>query len=96
MELLLMQLPSVNAACAAAVTSPHKGSVPAIMVVTSQPLTRLEVQNHFRHNGPPHTIPHFVMFVDSLPLLGPGKTDRPRVASLLQAAYDEDRLSRAR
>lgn len=92
MELLLMQHPAVEAGCAAPVTFPHKGPVPAVLVVASQPLTSREVQEHFRRNGPPHTVPQFVMFVDALPLLGPGKTDRRQAAALLQSGYDSTRM----
>jgi acyl-CoA synthetase (AMP-forming)/AMP-acid ligase II len=88
MELLLLQRPGVEAVCAAPVTSRHKGLVPTVLVVTSQPLSRVQIQNHFRSNGPPHTVPQFVMFADALPLLGSGKTDRRQAASMLQAAYD--------
>ncbi len=93
MELLLMQHPSVEAVCAAPVSFPHKGPVPAVLVVSSQPLTSREVQDHFRRNGPPHLVPQFVMFADGLPLLGPGKADRRQAATLLQSGFESRRVT---
>jgi len=91
MELLLQQHPGVEAACAAPVTSQHKGTIPAVLVVASRPLTSRDVQEHFRRNGPIHTLPQVVMFVDALPLLGSGKVDRRQAASLLQSRHDSQR-----
>jgi fatty-acyl-CoA synthase len=91
MELLLLQRPGIEAACAAPVTSLHKGPVPAVLVVASTPLSSRDVQEHFRRNAAIHTIPQLVIFADALPLLGSGKVDRRQVASLLQAGYDSAR-----
>ncbi len=93
MELLLLQHPDVEAVCAAPVSAPQKGPVPAVLVVASKPLSSGQVQDHFRRNGPIHTVPQLVVFVDAMPLLGPGKTDRRQAACLLQAAYDAARTN---
>jgi long-chain acyl-CoA synthetase len=91
MELLLLQQTGVEAVCAAPVSSEHKGAAPAVLVVTSQPLSSRDVQDHFRRNGPLHMVPQLVMFTDALPLLSSGKVDRREAANRLQAGYDSAR-----
>ncbi len=91
MESLLMRHAAVEAACAAPVTTAERGVIPAALVVPKQPVSEAELQEFFLSVGASHAIPQVVKLVDAMPLLGPGKTDRRRVAQMLQEAYDSVR-----
>jgi long-chain acyl-CoA synthetase len=90
MEQLLMRHPAVEIACAAPVSSAAKGVIPGVLVVLRQPLgtSPMELQEFFASVGPSHAVPQVVKLVDTLPLLGPGKLNRRRVAQMLQEEYD--------
>ncbi len=91
MELMLMRHPAVELVCAAPVNSALKGTVPAVLMTMRHPVSAEEIQDFSMRNGPSHTIPQLVIFTSTIPLVGPGKLDRPRVRSLLQQACDESR-----
>jgi acyl-coenzyme A synthetase/AMP-(fatty) acid ligase len=82
-ERLLLGHPAVTMACAAAVTLPDKGTVPAAMVVAGAPVSEAELQQLCLLRGPSHAVPQLIRFVDALPLVGPGKIDRRTVQHLL-------------
>jgi len=92
LEQLLMSHPAVEAACAAAVSCPRRGPVPAALIVARSPLTGAAIQEYAMRHGPSHTVPQFVKLIDALPNLGPGKLDRRKAAQLLQDAFNSERV----
>ncbi len=82
-ELLLMKHPAVELACAAAVQLPGRGPVPGAVIVARQPVSEAELQEFFMKNGPSHAVPQVIRFAANIPLIGPGKIDRPGVTRLL-------------
>lgn len=88
MELLILKQPGVEAVCAAPVHCVRRGTIPAALVVTKEPMSEEAIQDFCILHGPTHAVPQFIRFVDAIPLLGPGKTDRRTAAALLQAGYD--------
>jgi len=86
-ELVLMQHPCVESACAVAVTSASKGTIPAALIVARQSLSAAAVQEFAMRHGPAHAVPQVVTFVDELPRLGPGKLDRRRAAQIAQERF---------
>ena len=87
-ELLLMQHPAVEAACAAPVTHDVNGTVPAVMIVAREPVSATAIQDFAMKNGASHAVPQLVVLAERLPILGPGKLDRMRVQQLLQEACE--------
>jgi acyl-CoA synthetase (AMP-forming)/AMP-acid ligase II len=66
-----------------------KGLAPAAMIVLKKgkSVTAEELQNFFADNGPAFAIPRAIMFVDSIPLNGAGKVDRPLIRRQLEERY---------
>ncbi len=87
-ETLLLKHAAVDSVCAVPVSAGEKGVVPAVLIVPKQPVSEAQIQEFFVTVGPSHAIPRVVKLVDSMPLLGPGKTDRRRATQMLQEAYD--------
>jgi acyl-CoA synthetase (AMP-forming)/AMP-acid ligase II len=85
-ELLLMRHAAIESACAAPVASAEKGVIPAVLIVSREPISEAEIQEFAMRFGPSHAAPQLVKFVSALPQLGPGKIDRGRVARILQEA----------
>jgi long-chain acyl-CoA synthetase len=83
-ERLLMRHPAVESVCAAPVTLLRKGVVPGALVVCRERVSEAEIQEFAMKHGPSHAIPQVVCFADRIPLIGPGKVDRPWVIRLLQ------------
>ena len=91
-ELLLMKHPAVEIACAAPVEMPGKGPVPAVLVVARQRVSIAELQEFFMKNGASHAVPRLIRLADAIPLIGPGKIDRPAAIRLLRQAALEASL----
>lgn len=87
-EMLLMKHGAIDALCAAPVNSRRKGTVPGVLIVPKRPVSEAEIREFSMKMGPSHAIPQVVQFDEALPLLGPGKVDRKRVAQILQDALD--------
>ncbi len=95
-ESLLVTHPLVDAACAAAVLSEKKGTIPAVLVVAQAQTTAESIINFAARLGPAHAVPQFVQFVPALPQVGPGKLDRVAAAKILQHSFDgEARATRS-
>lgn len=86
-ENLLLRHPAV--ADASVVPVPHaiKGEVPVAMVVRSRDGAADEeaLKRFCLSNGPAYAHPRRIVFVEALPLNGPGKTDRKIVAAQMRA-----------
>jgi acyl-CoA synthetase (AMP-forming)/AMP-acid ligase II len=91
-ENLLLAHPGVESACAAPVTLPGKGPVPAVLIVANATVSEAELRQLCLLRGPSHAVPQYIQFVDALPLLGPGKTDRLNAQALLQRGATESAL----
>jgi acyl-CoA synthetase (AMP-forming)/AMP-acid ligase II len=82
-----------NAAVAEAsvVPVPHriKGEVPVAMVVKAKgrDMTEAELKQFCLANGPAYAHPRRIVFVDELPLNGPGKIDRKVVQRLMRERF---------
>ncbi|MGE0008257.1 MAG: class I adenylate-forming enzyme family protein [Parvibaculaceae bacterium] len=82
-----------NAAVAEAsvVPIPHriKGEVPAAMVVRTKDskITEEELKQFCLANGPAYAHPRRIVFVDEMPLNGPGKIDRKVVQRLMRERF---------
>lgn len=92
-EALLVGHPAIEQACVVPVPDEIKGEKPAAFVVadSSVGLTEKDVKAHALANAPAYRHPRMVIFVDSLPLAGPGKIDRKGLT--LRAAKIWDQLS---
>jgi acyl-CoA synthetase (AMP-forming)/AMP-acid ligase II len=88
LEQLLMRHPDVDLACAAPVSMAAKGPVPAVAVSVRRAVRAAELQEFCMLNGPSHAVPQLVLFLETLPIIGPGKIDRQRVGRLLQQACE--------
>jgi acyl-CoA synthetase (AMP-forming)/AMP-acid ligase II len=82
-----------NAAVAEAsvVSVPHriKGEVPVAMVVKAKgrDITEEDLKQFCLSNGPAYAHPRRIVFVDELPLNGPGKIDRKVVQQLMRERF---------
>ncbi len=88
-ENLALKHPDVANVAVAPLTHDTKGLAPAAMVVLKQgkSVTSEELQSFFAANGPAFAIPRAVLFVDSIPLNGAGKVDRPLIRQTLEQRF---------
>ncbi|MFT7576851.1 MAG: long-chain acyl-CoA synthetase [Alphaproteobacteria bacterium] len=77
-EALLVGHPDIEQACVVPVPDEIKGEKPVAFVVadTTAGLTEQDVKTYALANAPAFRHPRMVIFVESLPLAGPGKIDR--------------------
>jgi long-chain acyl-CoA synthetase len=77
-EAVLVGHPQINQACVVPVPDEIKGEKPVAFVVVDEEakLTEADVKSYALANAPAYQHPRMVMFLDSLPLAGPGKVDR--------------------
>jgi long-chain acyl-CoA synthetase len=80
-ENILLKHPLIEDVCVLPIPHEVKGEVPVAVIVTGKggELKEDEVKQFFIHNGPAYAHPRKVIFVDALPLTGPGKLDRTRL-----------------
>lgn len=90
-ENILLKHPAV--AEVSVVPFPHaiKGEVPVAMVVLSaaRRASEEDLKRFCLENGPAYAHPRRILFVDTLPLNGPGKIDRKRVTAAMRAAIGD-------
>ena len=88
-ENLALKHPDVANVAVTPLTHDTKGFAPAAMVVLKKgkSVSEQELQNFFADNGPAFAIPRAIMFVDSIPLNGAGKVDRPLIRDQLEERY---------
>jgi long-chain acyl-CoA synthetase len=88
-ENLALKHPHVADVAVAPLIHESKGHAPAAMIVLKANRTAAadELQNFFAENGPAFAIPRAIMFVDSIPLNGAGKVDRPLIRRTLQEHF---------
>jgi long-chain acyl-CoA synthetase len=91
-EALLVGHPDIEQACVVPVPDEIKGEKPVAFVVADQSanLTEKDVKSFALANAPAYRHPRMVIFVESLPLAGPGKIDRKGLT--LRAAEIWDQL----
>jgi acyl-CoA synthetase (AMP-forming)/AMP-acid ligase II len=90
-ENLLLRHPAVADVSVVAVPHAVKGHVPAAMVVLSAGMGTDEqaLKQFCLANGPAYAHPRRIVFVEALPLNGPGKIDRRIVTERMHAALGE-------
>ena len=88
-ENLLLSHPLVDDAVVVPLPHATKGMAPAAMVVpkAGKTVAAKELQNFFATNGPAFAIPRAIMFVDSIPLNGAGKVDRPLIRRTMEERF---------
>jgi len=88
-ENLALKHPDVANVAVAPLTHDTKGFAPAAMVVlkAGRKVTEQDLQNFFAENGPAFAIPRAIMFVDSIPLNGAGKVDRPLIRRAMEERF---------
>jgi len=88
-ENLALKHPDVANVAVAPLTHDTKGYAPAAMIVLKKgkSVSEEELQNFFADNGPAFAIPRAIMFVDTIPLNGAGKVDRPLIRNQLEERY---------
>ena len=88
-ENLALKHPHVADVAVVPLIHESKGHAPAAMIVLKANRTAAvdELQNFFAENGPAFAIPRAIMFVDSIPLNGAGKVDRPLIRRTLQEHF---------
>lgn len=84
-ENVALKHPDVANVAVAPIVHATKGFAPAAMVVLKKDrrLSQEELQDFFAANGPAFAIPRAVLFVESIPLNGAGKVDRPLIQRTL-------------
>lgn len=85
-EDILMRHPDIDVASVVAVPDSVKGEVPAAMVVLRPhaKITTAQIKDYFIRNGPAYAHPRHIEIVPELPLNGPGKIDRARIAQIMR------------
>ena len=88
-ENLALKHPDVANVAVAPLTHDTKGFAPAAMVVlkAGRRIEEQELQNFFAANGPAFAIPRAIMFVDTIPLNGAGKVDRPLIRRTMEERF---------
>ena len=88
-ENLALKHPDVANVAVAPLTHDTKGFAPAAMVVlkAGKHVGEQELQNFFAENGPAFAIPRAIMFVDTIPLNGAGKVDRPLIRRTMEERF---------
>ena len=88
-ENLALKHPDVANVAVAPLTHDSKGLAPAAMIVLKpgRRTSEQELQNFFAKNGPAFAIPRAIMFVDSIPLNGAGKVDRPLIRRTMEERF---------
>ncbi|MFY0611104.1 MAG: acyl--CoA ligase [Hyphomicrobiaceae bacterium] len=91
-EAVLVGHPKIEQACVVPVPDEIKGEKPVAFVVTDAQasVNEADVKAHALAHAPAYQHPRMVIFVDSLPLAGPGKVDRNGLT--LRAAEIWDQL----
>lgn len=87
-ENLLLRHPAVAEVSVVPVPHAVKGQVPVAMVVRARNASadEDELKKFTLANGPAYAHPRRIVFVDSLPLNGPGKIDRKIVETMMRSA----------
>jgi long-chain acyl-CoA synthetase len=88
-ENLALKHPDVANVAVAPLTHDTKGYAPAAMVVlkAGKTVSVEELQDFFAANGPTFAIPRAIMMVDTIPLNGAGKVDRPLIRRTLEERF---------
>jgi acyl-CoA synthetase (AMP-forming)/AMP-acid ligase II len=88
-ENLLIAHPAVQDVCVVPIEHAVKGHVPVAMVSQASGHTtdETELKQYCLTNGPAYAHPRRVLIVEELPLSGPGKVDRQKVAKLLERQF---------
>jgi acyl-CoA synthetase (AMP-forming)/AMP-acid ligase II len=88
-ENLALKHPDVANVAVAPLAHATKGFAPAAMVVLKKDrrLSERELQDFFAAKGPSFAIPRAILFVDSIPINGAGKVDRPLIKQVLTQRF---------
>lgn len=88
-ENLALKHPDVANVAVAPLKHDTKGFAPAAIVVlkAGRKVTEQELQDFFAENGPAFAIPRAIMFVDTIPLNGAGKVDRPLIKRTMEERF---------
>ncbi len=90
-ESLLVGHPDISQACVVPVPDEIKGHKPVAFVVAGKAagLTEQAVKDYALERAPAYRHPRMVIFVDELPLAGPGKIDRKGLTLQANAIWDQ-------
>ena len=88
-ENLALKHPDVANVAVAPLIHDTKGFAPAAMVVlkAGRQVEEQALQDFFAANGPAFAIPRAILFVDSIPLNGAGKVDRPLIRRTMEERF---------
>lgn len=88
-ENLALKHPDVANVAVVPLTHATKGFAPAAMIVLKAGKTASveSLQNFFAENGPAFAIPRAIRLVDSIPLNGAGKVDRPAIRRSMEEQF---------
>ena len=88
-ENVALKHPDVANVAVAPLIHGTKGFAPAAMVVlkAGRKVAEQDLQNFFAEHGPAFAIPRAIMFVDTIPLNGAGKVDRPLIRRTMEERF---------
>jgi long-chain acyl-CoA synthetase len=88
-ENLALKHPDIANVAVVPLAHATKGFAPAAMIVlkTGKTTSVESLQNFFAEHGPAFAIPRAIRFVDSIPLNGAGKVDRPAIRRSMEEQF---------